>query len=88
MRLFDFLSIAMGINVFLFVFNLFPIPPLDGWMIVHSFLTPKKQFEVRQFVQYGPFVLLLLLVFEGNLHFFNSVVYPMTDWVTNRLLQL
>jgi len=87
-RLFDFLSTLMSINVFLFVFNLFPLPPLDGWAIVHSFLTPRKQFEVRRFVQYGPFVLLLLLVFEGNLHFFSSVVYPMTDWVTGRLLQL
>ena len=87
-RLFGFLNTLMSINVFLFVFNLVPLPPLDGWAIFYSFITPKKQFELRQLVQYGPFVLLLLLVFEGNLHFFSSVIYPITTWVMQRLLQL
>lgn len=87
-QVFDLLLWSFNVNIFLCVFNLVPLPPLDGWTILSSFLSPKARFDLRSFVQYGPFVLLLLILFEPQLHFFRSVIYPITDWVTTQLLRL
>ena len=84
----DFASTVLYINVFLAIFNLVPLPPLDGWNIVSNFLTPKARFELRTFVQYGPFILLILFFFEPQIHFFSSVIDPLVVHVENALLNL
>ena len=55
----------VSINAVLFVFNLLPIPPLDGWKVFTSFLDARTAYNLRQYEQYG-FVVLLLLVFVGG----------------------
>jgi Zn-dependent protease len=86
-ELFQFVSMLFQINVFLCVFNLVPLP-LDGWTIFSAFLSTKARFELRNFVQYGPFILLLLIFFEPQIHFFSAVIYPITDWVQTQLFRL
>jgi Zn-dependent protease len=59
------LEFSVIINSALFVFNLLPIPPLDGYKIVR-FLSPRRldrfyyNFEI-----YGPWILLLLIFIPG-----------------------
>jgi len=52
------------INVFLFVFNLLPIPPLDGWKVLLGFLDARTAYNLRQYEQYGFIVILLLFFLE------------------------
>lgn len=57
------------VNALLFVFNLIPIPPLDGSKIIFPFLPRALDGFVNFMNQYGPMILLglvLLLVFAGN----------------------
>ena len=54
-------------NCVLAVFNLLPIPPLDGSNVVYGLLPPRQQYAWRTFQQYGPIVLLLLLLFGGRI---------------------
>jgi Zn-dependent protease len=49
------------INVLLFIFNLLPIPPLDGYRVLLGFVSPRTAYQLRQYEQYG--FLLILLVF-------------------------
>jgi Zn-dependent protease len=49
-------------NVVLAIFNLLPIPPLDGYNLVLPFLPPRIAFSVQRYAPYGVLVLLLLLV--------------------------
>jgi len=49
-------------NVVLALFNLLPIPPLDGYNIVLPFLPPQTAFMVQRYAQYGMLALLLLVV--------------------------
>jgi Zn-dependent protease len=59
------------INVFLMVFNLLPIPPLDGWRVLLGLVDPRTAYSLRQFEQYGFLLLFLIIIlapsFIGNL---------------------
>ena len=48
-------------NCLLFVFNLIPIPPLDGSRVVYGLLPPRQQYSWRTYEQYGPFILLAVI---------------------------
>ena len=54
-------------NCILGIFNLVPIPPLDGSNVVYGLLPRAQQYTWRQFSQYGPMLLLILLFFGGRL---------------------
>ena len=50
-------------NCLLGVFNLLPVPPLDGSKVVYGLLPPSPANTWRTYEQYGPFVLLGILFF-------------------------
>ncbi|MHB1003654.1 MAG: site-2 protease family protein, partial [Thermoleophilia bacterium] len=50
------------LNIILMMFNLMPIPPLDGSRIVGGFLTPRAYMKWMQLDQYGPVFIIILLV--------------------------
>jgi Zn-dependent protease len=57
------LLIFVYINVLLMVFNLIPIPPLDGSKVLFAALDPRTSYQIRPMLeQYGPFLLLLLVL--------------------------
>ena len=51
------------INLILMVFNLFPIPPLDGSKVLFAFLPPRMVWQWRPILEQYGFVLLLLVFF-------------------------
>ena len=53
------------INIFLMIFNLLPIPPLDGWRVLLGFLDARTSYTLRQYEQYG-FVLILVIFLAGG----------------------
>ncbi|MFA5106796.1 MAG: site-2 protease family protein [Patescibacteria group bacterium] len=72
-----FLYNLVQVNVILLVFNLFPIPPLDGSKVLFAIL-PKSLENVRIFLeQYGPWVLLALLFFG------QGIFTPIFDYFRN-----
>jgi len=60
-------------NCVLAVFNLIPIPPLDGSNVVYGLLPPQQRFTWRSYQQYGPILLLLLLFFGARV--LSTVVF-------------
>jgi Zn-dependent protease len=61
------LDTLVAVNVILGVFNLLPIPPLDGSTLLTILLPPSRQNIVRFLEQYGVFLLLGLLILAPNL---------------------
>ncbi len=59
------LTYIVAINIWLAIFNLIPIPPLDGSWILFSFL-PLGMENVKSFLrQYGIVILVVLILFMG-----------------------
>lgn len=60
---YEILIISVVINISLFLFNMMPIPPLDGSKILFSFL-PIKYYYVRDWLErYGSILLIFFVVF-------------------------
>ncbi len=63
--LFLMFAFTVWINMILAIFNLLPIPPLDGSWILFNFL-PQGYERVKMFLQqYGLFILIALIFFGG-----------------------
>ncbi len=63
----DFVGLVMGwfllINISLFIFNLLPLPPLDGSKVLFAFLPPRTVWQVRPFLEQWGFVILMVVMF-------------------------
>lgn len=57
-----FLQMHILLNLGLFIFNLLPLPPLDGYRIISEFLPLAWQERVRGFEQYMVMLFLLLVL--------------------------
>ena len=67
-------------NVLLGVFNLLPIPPLDGSTLLTVLLPPSRQNIVRFLEQYGIFLLLGLLILAPN--FLSPIVLAVVEAIS------
>ncbi len=79
-----FLLLFSTMNVGIAVFNLLPIPPLDGFHVLNDLILKGKLTMNRQFFQ-GAQIVLLLLVFSGAL---NTVLSVVTNAVESGVLNL
>lgn len=72
-----FFSVAAQINISLAVFNLLPIPPLDGSRILNAFLPDRLYFKIMQYERYivlVVFALILLNVLDGPIAFLTGLI--------------
>ena len=71
-------------NALLFVFNLIPIPPLDGSKVIFPFLPRALDGFVMFMNQYGPMILLglILVSFVTNLPIFSILLAPVRPLLT------
>lgn len=82
--LFTVLYVAFQVNVVLGIFNLVPVPPLDGSRVLGGFLPREAYARWVELDRYGMiFILLLLFVFQGP---FFTVLRGAFDVVSRVLL--
>ncbi len=75
-----FMSSAIYINLLLMVFNLIPIPPLDGSKILAAFLPADLANRYLSFERYGFFLILIFIFFAFQL--ILPIVYILFNLLT------
>jgi Zn-dependent protease len=75
---------TMFINAMLAVFNLLPIPPLDGSKILSGLLPPAQAMRYERLQQYGPLLLLIIIMLPGRV--FGQLIMPPILWLVGQAL--
>jgi len=75
-------SAGVVVNIILGVFNLIPIPPLDGSKILAYFLPAQWLYQYLQMEKYG-FILLLVLILSGG---FSTILNGILNYIYAHLL--
>jgi Zn-dependent protease len=82
--LIDMAYFGIAINLILGVFNLLPLPPLDGSRVVSALLPNHLAYEYNKLERYGLFILVGLLF----LGVFERVILPIVQILNHTMLSL
>ncbi len=81
--LLELLFIVAMVNIGLAVFNLLPLPPLDGYGVLMGILGSIRapwairwSYTIAQYERYGPMLLLLLIIADRYIPLFSLIIRP------------
>lgn len=79
----EFLLVLAMVNIGLAIFNLIPLPPLDGYGVLMGILGSirapwayRSVYSMARYERYGPMILLLVIIADRYIPILSSVVYP------------
>jgi Zn-dependent protease len=82
-NIFQILYYAVFINVVLMIFNLLPVPPLDGWNICTQLFKLDQYDWWYKVYRYGTYILLALIIFNVT----DLVLTPLVNAVMKILIR-
>ena len=77
---------SVWVNVLLGIFNLMPIPPLDGGRIMVSLLPPGPALALARLEPYGMMILVGLLVFDRELRIIHTITSTFASSLSGTIL--
>jgi Zn-dependent protease len=85
--LYEVLIYFVQINIVLMLFNLVPVPPLDGSKVMFALMDRRTEYQVRPLLeQYGFFILILLFFLPPGGSIGGRILVPIIDAIFNFLV--
>ena len=78
--------LVIQLNIVLAIFNLLPLPPLDGFSIVLGLLPPEKAAHLDAVRRYGPGLLIGLFLVIAIVPGMTGIITGPSNWVLGLLL--
>lgn len=76
-----FFGIFIWTNIVLCLFNLIPLPPLDGFHIVRDLLPHKQRMSFYQVEKHGMFILMVLVITPIGDFIFDPIFGTIAPWL-------
>ncbi|MCP8968000.1 site-2 protease family protein [Ectobacillus ponti] len=85
----QFFSIFVNLNIVLLVFNLLPLPPLDGYRILEDLMPMGVRAKMTQYENYGAIVFLILVITPLDQYTIQpifNIVIPRVSYALNSII--
>ena len=79
--LFEFLLSTAILNIGLGLFNLVPIPPLDGSKVLFSILPERAYYTLMRFERYGMLILMLIIWLDLGGNYLTDAITAVYYWM-------
>lgn len=79
--LFSFLNSTAVLSIGLGLFNLVPIPPLDGSKVLFSLLPERAYYTLMRYERYGMLILLLIMWLDIGGRYLSNAIYTVYLWM-------
>ena len=84
--LYDFLLTLVLMNLGLGLFNLLPIPPLDGSKVLFALLPDRAYLQLMRYERYGMLLLIFLVFFDVGSDFLSRAISAVFAFLINLLV--
>ncbi len=85
---YTFFFILVRLNIVLFVFNLIPLPPLDGYRIIEDLVPSRTRAKLSQYEHWGIFAFLLMVFIPPIRRYTLEPIFGLTDNIYVGLVDL
>ena len=82
----EFLLMLAIMSLGLGLFNLLPIPPLDGSKVLFAFLPDRAYLQLMRYERYGMLVLLALVYFDFGSDALSNAIYAVFSFLVNLIV--
>ncbi|AQY49989.1 hypothetical protein PWEIH_06191 [Listeria weihenstephanensis FSL R9-0317] len=80
-----FFNLFVYLNLVLFIFNLLPLPPLDGYQILSEFLPLKWKLKVQAYENYALLFFLILVITPLSKYTISPIFNTLIPWMTGEM---
>ena len=84
----DLFYVFLNLNIVLFIFNLLPIPPLDGYRIIEDLVPTRIRIKMQEFEKYALLIFLVIVITPISDYTIGPIFSTVIPSVVETLVQI